>query len=76
MMSWTLQVPQRARPRTYTARYKRDLLVEHEASDRARSDCLPSGDGQCPDACAKRLLGGGVERCGQRLRSTGFALKR
>ena len=29
------EVPERAKRRTYTAKYKRDVLVEYEAADRA-----------------------------------------
>jgi len=32
------QVPERARRRTYTARYKRDVLDEYEAADRAGNE--------------------------------------
>ena len=39
------QVPQRARRRTYTARYKRDVLAEYEACDRAGKGALLRREG-------------------------------
>ena len=39
------QVPERARRRTYTARYKRDVLVEYEACDRAGRGALLRREG-------------------------------
>ena len=34
------EVPERARRRTYTAKYKRDVLAEYEACDRAGKGTL------------------------------------
>jgi len=39
------QVPERARRRTYTARYKRDVLAEYEACDRAGRGVLLRREG-------------------------------
>lgn len=39
------QVPERARRRTYTARYKRDVLAEYEACDRAGKGALLRREG-------------------------------
>jgi transposase len=39
------QVPERARRRTYTARYKRDVLDEYEAADRAGKGALLRREG-------------------------------
>ena len=39
------QVPERARRRTYTAKYKRDVLVEYEACDRAGRGALLRREG-------------------------------
>lgn len=39
------EVPERARRRTYTARYKRDVLVEYEAADRAGKGALLRREG-------------------------------
>ncbi len=39
------EVPERARRRTYTARYKRDVLAEYEAADRAGKGALLRREG-------------------------------
>lgn len=39
------EVPERARRRTYTARYKRDVLAEYEAADRAGRGALLRREG-------------------------------
>ncbi len=39
------QVPERARRRTYTAKYKRDVLAEYEACDRAGKGALLRREG-------------------------------
>lgn len=39
------QVPERARRRTYTARYKRDVLAQYEAADRAGKGALLRREG-------------------------------
>lgn len=39
------QVPERARRRTYTAKYKRDVLAEYEACDRAGRGALLRREG-------------------------------
>ncbi len=39
------EVPERARRRTYTARYKRDVLVEYEAADRVGKGALLRREG-------------------------------
>jgi len=39
------EVPERARRRTYTAKYKRDVLVEYEAADRAGRGALLRREG-------------------------------
>ncbi len=39
------EVPERARRRTYTAKYKRDVLAEYEASDRAGKGALLRREG-------------------------------
>ncbi len=39
------EVPERARWRTYTAAYKRDVLAEYEAADRAGKDAVPRREG-------------------------------
>ena len=39
------QVPERARRRTYTARYKQDVLAEYEASDRVGKGALLRREG-------------------------------
>jgi len=39
------QVPERARRRTYTAKYKRDVLAEYEAADRAGKGALLRREG-------------------------------
>lgn len=39
------QVPERARRRTYTAAYKRDVLAEYEATDRAGKGALLRREG-------------------------------
>lgn len=39
------QVPQKARRRTYTAKYKRDILVEYEACDREGKGALLRREG-------------------------------
>jgi len=39
------EVPQRARRRTYTAAYKRDVLAEYEAADRASRGALLRREG-------------------------------
>ena len=39
------EVPERARRRTYTAKYKRDVLAEYEAADRAGKGALLRREG-------------------------------
>ena len=39
------EVPERARRRTYTAKYKRDVLAEYEATDRAGKGALLRREG-------------------------------
>jgi len=39
------EVPERARRRTYTAKYKRDVLAEYEAADRAGRGALLRREG-------------------------------
>ncbi len=39
------EVPERARRRTYTAAYKRDVLAEYEAADRAGKGVLLRREG-------------------------------
>ncbi|MCY7401443.1 MAG: hypothetical protein LH477_10905 [Nocardioides sp.] len=70
------QVPERARRRTYTAKYKRDVLAEYEACDRAGRGALLRREGLYTflisawrdqrDKGALEALG----RCGERSRPT------